>query len=88
MVITLKERTKNHVREYFCKTQDVEIQKMLPQKAKTVEEAVETYYRSISPGSTSYGRTIYADGVYVGDIWCYCIHEEDGIQSVYYQYDV
>ena len=29
-------------------------------------------------GARSFGRTVYADGNYVGDIWLYCIHEEDG----------
>ena len=34
------------------------------------------YRKSLKPEASSYGRTIYADGRYVGDIWCYGIHEE------------
>lgn len=61
---------------YFVKTRDAEIQKFLPQKAQTVDEALEDYRKSLQLGSTSYGRTIYADGVYVGDIWCYYLQRE------------
>ena len=69
--IELCERTERHVRIYFEKARAPEIRAMLPQRAATVEEAVEDYCNSIKPGSSSFGRTIYADGVYVGDIWCY-----------------
>ena len=31
----------------------------------------------LAPKATSYGKTIYADDRYVGDIWCYCIGEEE-----------
>lgn len=50
---------------------------MLPQKCRTVEEAVEDYRKSLKLGAVSFGRTIYADGTYIGDIWCYGIHEEE-----------
>ena len=73
MDIELKERTEAHVRIYFEKTQDAQIRAMLPQTAQTVEQAVEDYRKTQLPGASSYGRTIYADGKYVGDIWCYCI---------------
>ena len=73
MKVELKERTESHVRTYFGRTQDTEIQAMLPQSASTVEQALENYRRTLLPNAASYGRTIYADGVYAGDIWCYCI---------------
>ena len=76
MKIELRERTADHVRIYFQKASDPQIRELLPQSAQTVEEALEDYARSVSPGSASYGRTIYADDTYVGDIWCYCIHED------------
>ncbi len=76
MNVVLHERTACHVRHYFEKTRDPEIQRWLPQRAQTVDDALADFRLSIAPGSTSYGRTIYADGEYVGDIWCYCIHEE------------
>ena len=49
---------------------------MLPQASRTVEQALEAYRQSLAPGSASYGRTIWAEGTYVGDIWCYGIHQE------------
>ena len=50
---------------------------MLPQKAKCVEEAVSDYYETLLPVSTSYGRTIFVDGIYIGDVWCYCIDKTE-----------
>jgi len=73
MTVELKERTEAHVRTYFSRTRDPEIQSMIPQTAQTVEQAVTDFEKTLLPGATSFGRTIYADGAYVGDIWCYCI---------------
>lgn len=75
--IELRPRTKENVSVYFYKVQDEEIKKFLPQKAKNVEEAIEDFEKSQRPDSTSYGRSIYVDGTYVGDIWVYCIGEEE-----------
>ena len=77
MVTTLGERTAETVRIYFEKANRPEIKKVLPQKAKTVEEALADYEKTRLPGATSFGQTILADGRYVGDIWCYCIDMED-----------
>ena len=71
--VCLRERTADHVVIYFQKARSPEIRKWLPQQAQTLEQALEAYRRTLLPGATSFGRTIYADGVYVGDIWCYCI---------------
>ena len=73
MTVELKERTESHVRTYFDRTRDPEIRAMIPQTAETVEQAVAAFERTLLPGATSFGRTVYADGAYVGDIWCYCI---------------
>ena len=73
MTVELKERTEAHVRTYFARTRDPEIQALIPQTAQTVEQAVADYEKTLLPGAASFGRTIYADGIYVGDIWCYCI---------------
>lgn len=77
MGICLKERTEETVRIYFEKANTVEIKTVLPQKAKTVEEALEDYQQTLLPGAASYGRTIWLDQTYVGDIWCYGIHLEE-----------
>lgn len=73
MKILLGDRTEDSARVYFEKSQQPEIKSMLPQKAKSVEEAVSDFYKTLLPDSTSFGRTIIADSVYIGDVWCYCI---------------
>ena len=77
MDITLRERTEETVRIYFEKANTPEIRKVLPQKAKTMEEALADYRNTLLPGATSFGQTVYVDGKYVGDVWCYCIDPED-----------
>lgn len=77
MKIELRERTEAHVRTYFEKTRDAEIQAMLPQAAATEEQAVEDFRKTKFPGAASYGRTIYVEDAYVGDIWCCCIDRND-----------
>lgn len=76
MELELRPRTEREVRIYFARTRDPEIQARIPQRSQTVEQALEDYRRSLAPGADSYGRTVWADGVYVGDVWCYCIHAE------------
>ena len=73
MTVELKERTESHVRTYFARTWDPEIQARIPQTAESVEQAVAAFEKTLLPGATSFGSTIYVDGSYVGDIWCYCI---------------
>lgn len=73
MKIALGERTAETVAVYFTKARQQCIQSNLPQKAKTVEEALRDYQDTLLPGAVSYGKTIIVDHVYVGDVWCYCI---------------
>ena len=75
--VTLGTRTAETAAVYFEKTNCETFRKVLPQKAQTVEEAVADFHASQRPGASSYGRTILADGVHVGDIWCYAIHMDD-----------
>ena len=77
MIITLGTRTADSVRTYFEKADKPEIRKVLPQKAKTVDEALADYEKSLQPDATSFGQTVCADGKYVGDVWCYCIGMEE-----------
>jgi len=77
MNIQLHSRTEPHVRTYFARTRDPEIMAMIPQTAETAEEAVAAFQKTQLPGATSFGRTIYADDAYVGDIWCYGIDHDD-----------
>ena len=80
MDIILANRTAETAAIYFEKTNNEAIRKLLPQKAKTVEEAVADFHASQLPGAASYGRNIWTggpDGQYVGDNWCYCIDPAD-----------
>ena len=77
MVITLEKRTADTVRTYFEKANRPEIKQVLPQKAKTVEEALEDYEQTLLPDARSYGQTVYVDGKYIGDVWCYCIDPDE-----------
>jgi len=82
--ITLNDRSEETVVTYFNRTRDAQVRRFLPQKAVSVEEALVDYHKTQLPGSTSYGRTIYADGVYIGDIWCYCIQKDEPNAMVSY----
>ena len=75
-MISLHNRTEQHVEIYFYKTRDKEIQTLLPQKAKTLEEALQDYQETLAGNVSSYGQTIYVNDQYVGDIWCYGIHKD------------
>lgn len=77
MKIELGERTAETVKIYFAQAGQQIIKDTLPQKAKTVEEALEDYQASLHPNAASYGRTIIADGNYIGDMWCYCIDKNE-----------
>ncbi len=77
MIISLHDRTAETVATYFVKAQHPEIRRMLPQKAKSGEEALADFVKTRQPDATSYGRTIYADGRYVGDVWVYAIDPSD-----------
>lgn len=77
MKIELKERTARHVLTYFERTRDEYIQRMCPQSARTPDEALRDYFLSKRPDADSFGRTVYLDGQYAGDVWCYCIHASD-----------
>ena len=83
--IRLGDRTAETVRIYFEKAQQPEIKAVLPQKARTVEEALADFRATLLPNAASYGRTIIADGQYIGDIWCYCmdINEEPNAMLSY-----
>jgi len=77
VILELRERTEAHVRIQYEKIRDPEIWAMIPMTEKTLEQAIADYEKTLLPGASSFGRTIYVDGAYVGDIWCYCIDPEE-----------
>ena len=70
-------RNEETVVRYFERVQDPEIKSVLPQETRTAEDALNDYKKSLEPDATSYGRTILADGVHIGDVWCYRIDNND-----------
>lgn len=77
MDISLGRRTAETVKAYFKAAQNPTVKKYLPQKAKTAEEALADYEQTLLPNAKSYGRTVWADGRHIGDVWCYCIDMEE-----------
>jgi len=77
MRIELRERTEIHVRINYEKMKDPQIKAMIPMTEKTLEQAIADYEKTLLSGATSFGQTIYVDGNYVGDIWCYCMDPEE-----------
>ena len=77
MEIELRERQEEHVRIYFEKVQSETVNRFLPLSSRTLEDAVTEYEKTLLPNATSFGRVIYADGEYIGDVWCYALGEED-----------
>ena len=77
MIVLLNDRTEASVRIYFERAQQPEIKAMLPQKAQNVEEAIADYKKTLLPDAASYGRTVCVNGLYIGDVWCYCINEAE-----------
>lgn len=77
MNATLGTRTKEHVRTFWEKTQDQEIQAMFPASIASLEEALTLFETSKRDDATSFGRIILDQNTYIGDIWCYGIDEKN-----------
>lgn len=77
MRIELKARTAEHVKIYWEKTQDAEIRALIPIAALTLHQALQQFEESQKPGASSFGRTVFAEDAYVGDVWCYGIDEKE-----------
>lgn len=77
MYIELKERLRDHVLIFWDRTEDDEIKSLFPFSICSLNEALALYEESLKEGALSYGKVIYFEKWYVGDIWCYCIDEKD-----------
>lgn len=75
MNVTLHDRTAEHVITYFQKTNNAQIDAMLPRSVFSVEQALAAFEKTRLPNADSFGRTIYTDEKYIGDVWCYCIQQ-------------
>lgn len=77
MDIVLKTRTAEHVAIFWNETQDEEIRKAFPMSDNSLEQALQLFHESQQDHSTSYGKVIYFEDKYIGDIWIYAIDEKD-----------
>ena len=77
MDIMLKTRTKEHVITFWDKTQDEEIKRLFPFSIESLEKALILFEESLKEDALSYGKVIYFEGEYIGDIWCYSIDESN-----------
>lgn len=68
--VELCNRTEVHVEKFFWGIQDSEICRIFPFQTRSLEDALQDYYCSLSFNSQCYRCTIYVDDIYVGDIWC------------------
>lgn len=75
MDIMLKTRTKYHVVTFWENTQDEKIKKIFPFSIESLEKALILFEESLKEDALSYGKVIYFEGKYIGDIWCYGIDE-------------
>ncbi len=89
MNIYLGNRTADTVRIYFEKAKQPEIKVVLPQKARTVEEALEDYRETLLANAKSYGKSDNPASIRVLEKSGFTVLEEfteDGRDSKYLQY--
>lgn len=75
--LSLKPRKLENVKIFWRQSQDEEVEAMFPFERNTLDQAVKMYEESLKPGARSFGKVIYFDDKYIGDIWCYGIDEAD-----------
>lgn len=77
----LKPRSLENVKIFWKESQDEDIGKLFPTNRITLSEAIELYEESLKPDARSFGKAIYVDDKYVGDVWCYGIDEVNEMQA-------
>lgn len=77
----LCERTKENVIVFYERTEEKEIKKLFPKQASSLEEAL-IQFQNTQKSNLSYGKTIYIGSRYIGDIWCYGIHQEKEVDAM------
>lgn len=75
--LLLKPRTLNHVKTFWEKSQDEEIERLFPLNRGALSDAIKLYEDSLNPNARSYGKIISVDDKYIGDVWCYGIDETE-----------
>lgn len=77
MKVILQDRKEENVRIFFEQTQDAEIQSLFPFTVNELEKALQLFHDSQKPEASSFGQIIMAEDQYIGDVWVYCVDEED-----------
>jgi len=62
---------------FWKNTQDEEIKRLFPFSNDSLEQALALFEESLKEEALSYGKVIYFQGKYIGDIWCYGIDESN-----------
>ncbi len=77
MNIKLCERTRDTVVSSYEKYRQPEITRTLPMRDLSLEETLAQFERTSLPDSASCGKTLWANGHYVGDLWIYSINTNE-----------
>lgn len=76
-MVELRVRKREHVIDYWYKTQDEEIKALFPSSISSLDEALSLFESSQSENPSSYGQVIYKEDNYIGDVWVFGIDETD-----------
>lgn len=77
MEIELRNRTQEHVITFWSNTQDEELKRLFPFSVDSLEESLVLFNESLKADAQSFGKVIYVNRKYIGDIWCYGIDEKE-----------
>ncbi|MCK8060746.1 MULTISPECIES: GNAT family N-acetyltransferase [unclassified Fusibacter] len=75
IVVTLKDRELEHVKVFWEEMKDDELKKLCPMTDYSLDDAIKLYEHTKKAGSSSFGKSIYAEDTYIGDVWCYSVDE-------------
>lgn len=82
MKIELMERQAKHVHIFWKETQTELLRDLFPFTIKSEAEALSLFEATQLEGANSFGQVIYVGGVYIGDVWCYGLHDDMPMLSI------
>lgn len=75
--IELKPKKRENVKIFWEHSRDPQLKKLFPFEDISLDEAYAIFDKHLSDESSYFERSIYVNGGYVGDIWCYSIDEKN-----------
>jgi RimJ/RimL family protein N-acetyltransferase len=75
IVVTLQDRELEHVKVFWEEIKDEELKALCPIRETSLEDAILLFEQTKNAGASSYGKSIYAENKYIGDVWCYSVDE-------------